>query len=95
VTKMVGAAEFKAKCLKLIDEMQANGESITITKRGKPVAVLSAMSEGEPSKSLIGCIKSPAYRFDDPFSPAVDPSEVDADNPQSWPDECSDAERKV
>jgi len=85
MTKMVGAAEFKAKCLKLIEEMQADGESITITKRGKPVAVLSTPpKEADTFVSLIGCMESPLYRFDDPFSPAVDPSEVDADNPAAW-----------
>lgn len=86
MTKYVGAAEFKAKCLKLIDEMQADGESITITKRGKPVAVLSALKKDEAFISMIGYMESPAYRFDDPFSPAVDLSEVDADNPAAWDD---------
>jgi len=86
MTKYVGAAEFKAKCLKLIDEMQADGESITITKRGKPVAVLSAAKEDATFVSLIGYMESPEYRFDDPFSPAVDLSEVDADNPAAWDD---------
>ncbi|MEG3148839.1 type II toxin-antitoxin system Phd/YefM family antitoxin [Sphingomonas sp. ZT3P38] len=86
MTKYVGAAEFKAKCLKLIDEMQADGESITITKRGKPVAVLSAPKKDEAFISMIGYMESPAFRFDDPFSPAVDLSEVDADNPAAWDD---------
>ena len=84
MTKYVGAAEFKAKCLKLIDQMQADGESITITKRGKPVAVLSAPKKDEAFISMIGYMESPAYRFDDPFSPAVDLSEIDADNPAAW-----------
>jgi len=86
MTKYVGAAEFKAKCLKLIDEMQADGESITITKRGKPVAVLSAPKPDDNFVSLIGFMESPEYRFDDPFSPAVDLSDVDADNPAAWDD---------
>lgn len=30
--------EFKAKALKLIDQVAANNESIIITKRGKPLA---------------------------------------------------------
>jgi prevent-host-death family protein len=38
--RYVSAAEFKAKCLKLMDEVQAGGEPITITKRGKPVATV-------------------------------------------------------
>ena len=73
MTKMVGAAEFKAKCLTLIDEMQRDGESVTITKRGKPVATLSVVKTEKPSlKSIFGALAHPAYRFDDPFGPAYD-----------------------
>ena len=35
------AAEFKAKCLKLMDEVAESGEDIVITKRGRPVARLT------------------------------------------------------
>jgi prevent-host-death family protein len=36
--RTIGATEFKAKCLQLLDEVDAEG--ITITKHGKPVARL-------------------------------------------------------
>lgn len=79
VTKIVGAAEFKAKCLKLIDEMQRDGEPVTITKRGKPVATLSVAKPDKPRlASILGALAHSAYRFEDPFSPAVDPDEWDA-----------------
>lgn len=39
--KTIAAVEFKATYLRLIDEMNESGESITITKRGRPVAVLT------------------------------------------------------
>lgn len=38
----IKASEFKAKCLKLIDEVNETGEPIVITKRGKTVARLEA-----------------------------------------------------
>ncbi len=34
----ITATEFKAKCLSLLDEVARTGESIIVTKRGKPVA---------------------------------------------------------
>ncbi len=37
------AGEFKAKCLKLMDDVQKYGEEIIITKHGKPVAKLVAI----------------------------------------------------
>lgn len=39
-THAVAAGEFKAKCLKLLDDVAATGEPLTITKRGRPVAQL-------------------------------------------------------
>jgi prevent-host-death family protein len=39
-SRVVNATEFKAKCLALLDEVE-QGESITVTRRGKPVAVVS------------------------------------------------------
>ncbi|MFC1688701.1 type II toxin-antitoxin system Phd/YefM family antitoxin [Pseudomonadota bacterium] len=34
------ASEFKARCLKLMDEVQETGEEIVITKNGRPVSKL-------------------------------------------------------
>ena len=34
------ASEFKAKCLKLMDDVQKSGEEIVITKNGKPISKL-------------------------------------------------------
>jgi prevent-host-death family protein len=38
--QIVSATEFKAKCLSLLDEIEQSGVSITVTRRGAPVAVL-------------------------------------------------------
>jgi prevent-host-death family protein len=35
-----GATKFKAKCLAYLDEIEQHGGPITITRRGRPVAVL-------------------------------------------------------
>jgi antitoxin (DNA-binding transcriptional repressor) of toxin-antitoxin stability system len=53
---MIDASEFEARCRQLIDEVDATGETLTVTKDGKPVvevrpAVRSAMRE---RKSLWG-----------------------------------------
>lgn len=34
----MGAGEFKAKCLALLDEVSESGRHVVITKRGRPVA---------------------------------------------------------
>ena len=51
----ISAAEFKAKCLKLMDEVAKTRQSIVITKRGKPVAKL-VPAEPEPRRPLFGCM---------------------------------------
>ena len=38
--KKIAAAEFKAKCLALMEDVRATRQPIIITKRGKPVAKL-------------------------------------------------------
>ena len=43
--RTIKASEFKAKCLKLMDEVAESGEEIVITKNGKPVAKLTAFRE--------------------------------------------------
>jgi len=39
-TKTVSASQFKARCLAIMDEVQAKHIAVIITKRGKPVAKL-------------------------------------------------------
>jgi prevent-host-death family protein len=36
--RAVPAGEFKARCLALLDEVAATGETLVVTKRGRPVA---------------------------------------------------------
>ena len=38
--RTIKASEFKAKCLKLMDEVAESGEEIVITKNGQPVSRL-------------------------------------------------------
>ena len=71
--KYVGAAEFKANCLRLMAEMQANGEPITVTKRGKPLATVSPPpSARSDPESLFGCMRGTVVihgDLDEPIAP--------------------------
>jgi prevent-host-death family protein len=44
-TKRVSAANFKAECLRLLDEVAATRRPIIVTKRGKPVAKVIAVDQ--------------------------------------------------
>ena len=52
VARTITASEFKARCLKLMDEVTETGDEVVITKRGKPVAKLSPYRK--KPKSLFG-----------------------------------------
>lgn len=39
-SQIVTATEFKAKCLSLLDEVAKTGGTITVTKRGQPMATV-------------------------------------------------------
>jgi len=73
--KTVGAAEFKARCLRLIKQMNQDGEPLTVTNRGRPVAILSPVPERARSASIIGAMAGTVLAYDDPLAPAADPSE--------------------
>jgi prevent-host-death family protein len=62
----VPAGEFKAKCLKLIDEVAETRKPLVITKRGKPVAHLVPVP---PEKSLFGSMKGSVIWMGDIISP--------------------------
>ncbi len=44
----IGAGDFKAKCLQLLDDVAEHREPLVITKRGKPVAKLMPMPPDTP-----------------------------------------------
>jgi prevent-host-death family protein len=50
------ASEFKAKCLALMDQVAKTGETIVVTKNGKPVVELRPHRPPR-AKSLIGLHK--------------------------------------
>ncbi len=48
----IKASEFKAKCLRLMDQVAETGMPIVITKNGKPIATLAPVRES--ATSLVG-----------------------------------------
>lgn len=71
VGRQVSASEFKAKCLRIIKEMQDTGEAVTVTRRGQPVAVVSLPPSTEPMQSFIGSLRGTVVKYDDPLESAA------------------------
>jgi prevent-host-death family protein len=70
-TKTIPAGDFKARCLAIMDEVQAKRQAVVITKRGKPVAKLVPVEtekddifgffKGRGKIEIKGDIVSPAF----------------------------------
>ena len=52
--KVVSATEFKAKCLKILDELTPEG--VVVTKRGSPIAKVTPFPVVNNAR-FIGCMK--------------------------------------
>ena len=72
MSKRIGAAAFKANCLRILDEVERSGEPVTVTKRGRPIAELKPVEKRE-RRSIIGAMRGTVLRYDRPFEPAIEP----------------------
>lgn len=61
--RTMAAGVFKAKCLRLIDEVAAGRGAIIVTKRGRPVAKVVPLERGA------GAMRGTVLREDDMLSP--------------------------
>ncbi len=64
----IQASEFKAKCLGLMDQVARTGETILVTKNGKPVAELWPHRPPR-AKSILGIHKGQIEILGDIISP--------------------------
>lgn len=71
--KKMGAGSFKAKCLAVMDEVQAKREPVIITKRGKPVAKLVPMDSEKDE--IYGFLAGKGKIVGDIISPALSAKE--------------------
>jgi prevent-host-death family protein len=75
--KTLQASAFKARCLALLDDVARTGETITITKRGRPLAQLGPVTRrgrGFPQDALKGAGRI----VGDVVAPALPPESWDA-----------------
>jgi prevent-host-death family protein len=67
--KQMRASAFKARCLAVMDDVQATGEPVIVTKRGKPVVKVIPI---RPEKDdIFGCMADEVQIIGDIESPVV------------------------
>ncbi len=64
--RSVPAAQFKAQCLSLLDEVERERTELVVTKRGKPVARLVPLERRPNRKPLGGRLLSDIVYFGEP-----------------------------
>jgi prevent-host-death family protein len=64
--RTIPAGEFKAKCLKILDEVNRSREPVIVTKRGKPVARIVSVSQ---KQSAFGSMAGTVLAETDIISP--------------------------
>jgi prevent-host-death family protein len=76
MARRMNAAEFKAKCLDVMDQVAATGEPVTVTKRGKPIVQVTPMVRRP--KTLRGFLKGTMKITGDIVAPIGVPWDADA-----------------
>jgi prevent-host-death family protein len=71
--RTMAAAQFKARCLKVMDEVSNTREPVVITKKGKPVAKL--VPPDTAPQDIFDCLKDVFKIVGDIESPAVPPED--------------------
>jgi prevent-host-death family protein len=74
--KSMPAGEFKARCLRVMEQVRATREPVEITKRGRPVAKL--VPAAERRDDIFGCLKGVVEVVGDIESPLVPPEDWEA-----------------
>lgn len=72
-TKTIPAGDFKARCLAIMDEVQAKRQAVIITKRGKPVAKLVPVEKQDDD--IFGFFRGKITIKGDIVAPAFTPEE--------------------
>jgi len=70
------AGQFKARCLKVMDEVRSTREPVIITKNGRPVAKL--VPAEDPSDDFLGKLSGAMKIVGDITQPIEDPEAWDA-----------------
>jgi prevent-host-death family protein len=67
MAKVMKAAEFKARCLEVMNRVAVTGETVIVTKRGRPMVRLSPATN--PPKRLFGFFRGKIKTKGDVIAP--------------------------
>ena len=74
----INASDFKAKCLRILDEVARTGEGVTIRKRGRVIARLVPATQ-TPAEDPFFALRGSVTILGDILEPIVDPATLTFD----------------
>jgi len=74
----VASAEFKTRCLELLDHVRESGATYVVTKHGRPVAQVVPYRE-PGAKTGFGALSGTVLAYDRPFDPVDGEYDVNRD----------------
>ncbi len=86
----IAAGEFKAKCLKLMADVERTGQPLVITKRGKPIVRLMPYIADDAPESAFGCMQDTGtWQLEGSLeeSPLTDDSAAQGEDDNTLPEE--------
>ena len=81
--KQMPAGEFKARCLRVMEDVRKYRVPVVITKKGRPVA--KVVPADEPADDLFGCMAGRFRTIGDVVSPVLPPEAWDVMRPGRVP----------
>ena len=67
----IGISEFEANCFDILDRVAGSGETLVITRWGRPLVMILPAS-GDSGGDWLGSLRGTARATDDLIGPAVD-----------------------
>ncbi len=68
----ISAAEFRANCFKILDQVKIAHKEVVITKRGKPIAKLVRFTQQDEKDPLLGSMEGLVETLGDLTQPVID-----------------------
>ena len=68
----INAAEFRANCFKILDQVKQTHKEVIITKRGKPIAKLVHIAKPKEKDPLLGSMEGLVETVSDLTEPVID-----------------------
>ena len=68
----INAAEFRANCFKILDQVKLTHKEVVITKRGKPIAKLVHCAQQNEKDPLLGSMEGLVETIGDLTKPVIE-----------------------